>query len=157
MAADKPITTTFLLAQLGAHATNRFADRVGELGLQPPQVGVLRMIDGEPGLSQQALAEKLGILPSRIVAIVDSLEQARLVERRRHPSDRRIYALHLTEAGHERLGQVREVVDAHDRDLLAVLSATERQQLGALLGKVVHANGLTPGVHPGFRYLSGRA
>jgi DNA-binding MarR family transcriptional regulator len=45
------------------------------------------------------LATALGTLPSRLVAIVDELESKGLLERRPHESDRRSYALHLTEKG----------------------------------------------------------
>ena len=41
--------------------------------------------------------------PSRMVALVDELEQRGLVERRPHPSDRRVRALYLTAEGREML------------------------------------------------------
>ena len=72
----------FLLAQLGAHAASRFAEKLGALELTPPDAGILRLLRVAAGLSQQELAAKLQIHPSRLVAILDNLEKRGLVERR---------------------------------------------------------------------------
>jgi len=76
-----------------------FGERVARLGLSAPDAGVIRIIASNPGISQQALAAHLGVLPSRMVALVDSLEEKGIVERRRSATDRRNYALALTERG----------------------------------------------------------
>ena len=65
----------FLLAQLGAHAASQFAERLGVLELAPPDAGILRLLRIAAGLSQQELASKLQIHPSRLVAILDNLEK----------------------------------------------------------------------------------
>src|ERR1700760_1411300 len=101
--ADGP---AFLLAQVGAHAAARFAERLEPLGLKPPHAGILRVIRQADGLSQQALGEKLGMFPSRLVGVLDELERRGLVERRDNPSDRRSYALHLTDAGRDVCEQI---------------------------------------------------
>ena len=72
MAQNQPV---FLLAQLGAHAAARFAERLLVLELTPPDAGILRLLRAEAGLSQQGLAAKLQIHPSRLVAILDNLEK----------------------------------------------------------------------------------
>jgi DNA-binding MarR family transcriptional regulator len=141
----------FLLAQLGAHATARYAARVAELDLDPAQTGVLHLIAREPGQSQQALAARLGVLPSRVVGLLDTLEARKLLERRRHPGDRRNHALHLTEPGLRLLEQIRAVAVEHEAELTAALNPAEHAELTALLRKVADEQGLTPGVHPGYR------
>ena len=55
---------------------------------------VLRLLGASGGLSQQQLSTRLGIHPSRLVAILDALEEQRLVERQPNLDDRRQYALH---------------------------------------------------------------
>jgi DNA-binding MarR family transcriptional regulator len=140
--------SAFLLAQIGAHAAGRFAER---LGLGPADVGLLRLIAGEPGRSQQSLATALGVVPSRVVALVDGLERKGLVERRRSTADRRNYELHLTGEAMQVMARMREVGSAHEQDMLSGLDAAERAQLAVLLGKVAAQQGLTPGVHPGYR------
>ncbi len=84
----------FLLAQLGAHATERIAERLAAIGLSPAHIGLVRAIAATPGLSQHAVAERVGVHPSRIVALIDDLERHGFVERRRNPDDRRLHALY---------------------------------------------------------------
>ncbi len=145
--------SAFLLAALGAYAADRFTERIAELDLTPPQTGLLRAIAAAPGQSQQALAGLVGTAPSRLVALVDSLADRGLVERRRNADDRRLHALHVTDSGRELLSRIAEVGRTHDDAMLGGLTAAERRTLRALLAKVADEHGLTPGVHPGFRRL----
>lgn len=154
-AAPAPRGAAFLLAQLGAHAAGRFGERVGALGLAPPDVGLLRMIAAAPGRSQRSLAADLGVVPSRVVALIDALERKGLVERRRSTEDRRNYELYVSEDGRRALAGVRELATAHEDDLLAALDGAERTLLAGLLARVAAQQGLTPGVHPGYRALGG--
>jgi DNA-binding MarR family transcriptional regulator len=154
---DPTANVAFLLAQVGAHASGMFADRVEPLGLTPPQVGILCYIARADGLSQQALSEKLGLFPSRLVAMIDELEQRGLVERRDSPRDRRSYALHLTGAGREILEQLDRIGRAHQQALCAALDASEQAQLKALLARIAAEQKLEPGVHPGYRRYGGVA
>ncbi len=141
----------FLLSQVGAFAAARFAERLADLDLQPGDVGILRLIAVEPGLSQQALAEKLGVVPSRVVALLDHLEKKGLVVRERSVRDRRNHELKLTDGGRGVLARMRQIGAAHEDDVVHSLSADERRTLGALLTKVAESHQLTPGVHPGYR------
>jgi DNA-binding MarR family transcriptional regulator len=143
----------FLLAQVGAHAANRFAERLTTLDLAPSHAGVLRIIAAATGLSQRALGEQLGIFPSRLVTLLDELASRGLVERRDDPDDRRSYALYLTEKGREALAAIGRIGREHSDELLAALSDAERAQLGNLLQRIADDQGLKPGVHPGFRKL----
>ena len=141
----------FLLAQLGAHAATQFAERIAGIGLKPAQAGLLRLVAWEPGQSQQALAAKLGTPPSRLVPLVDELEQRGLVERRRDPADRRHYALYLTEDGTRFMKELGKIGAAHEDHICAPLSPAERSQLNDLLSRLAAHQGLTTGVHPGYR------
>ncbi|MFI9505696.1 MarR family winged helix-turn-helix transcriptional regulator [Nocardia sp. NPDC052566] len=143
----------FQLAQLGAHAAQRFAERIGEIGLTPPDVGLLRMIASEPGRSQRSLAAELGVVPSRVVALIDGLDSRGLVERRRSPTDRRNHELHLTPEAQKLLGRMAEVALAHESDIRGALSDAEYEQLADLLGRIAGQQGLTPGVHPGYQHM----
>src|SRR6516165_4661943 len=145
----------FLLSQVGAHAADKFGERLEPLGLKPAHAGILRVIRQADGLSQQALGEKLSVFPSRLVAILDELEERGLVERRDSPSDRRSYALYLTGAGREVLERIVCVGREHQDALCAALDETERAQLTGLLARIAAEQGLTPGVHPGYRRLGG--
>src|SRR3954451_14716612 len=143
----------FMLAQLGAHAAERYATRVAALDLTPAHTGLLRMAAIDPGLSQQVLAGRLGALPSKIVGLVDDLEKRGLVERRRNPDDRRNHALHLTEAGHHMLAEIARLALLHEADITAALDDDQRHRMAEGLLLMVEQQGLRPGVHPGYRNL----
>ena len=143
----------FLLAQLGAHAAARFAERLQAIGLSPPDAGLMRNIVSHPGISQQGLSEHLGVMPSRMVALIDGLEKKRLVERVSSRDDRRMYALRLTSRGRQVLSEIGRIAGEHERDLCAALNQKERATLTDLCARIVDQQGLTPGVHPGFRQL----
>jgi DNA-binding MarR family transcriptional regulator len=139
----------FQLSQLGAFAGARFSAAVAPLGLSAAEAGVLRLLARSPGISQRALAARLGAVPSRVVVLIDSLEKEGLVVRRRSATDRRNHELLLTESGGETLTRLRGVAERHERDLLAPLTADERAELADLLDKLTRGHGLDPEVHPG--------
>ena len=136
---------SFLLAQLGSHAAAQFTERVGVLGLAPADAGILRLLRVEAGLSQQELATKLQIHPSRLVAILDNLEKRGLVERRANPDDRRLYSIHLTKDGGEVLEKIGKVAREHEDALLSTLTSAERDELAALLLRIADQQGLVRG------------
>jgi DNA-binding MarR family transcriptional regulator len=144
----------FLLAQLGGHAAVRYGERISELGLTRPQSGLLLAIARGPGRSQQALAAELGTPPSRLVALLDGLDRQGAIERRRNPADRRHHAVHLTDAGRDLMRRLAAVSAAHEAELTANLDDAEHEQLRVLLARLAGQQGLTPGVHPGYRSLT---
>jgi DNA-binding MarR family transcriptional regulator len=146
----------FLLAQLGAHAASKFAERLRSLKLAPPHAGILGILSATPAITQQRLSTMLGMVPSRLVALLDELETRGLIERRANPDDRRRHALHLTEKGRSALDMVGRVSREHSQFLLAALSEDEQRQLAAFLQRVADAHGLTRGVHPGYRLIGRR-
>jgi DNA-binding MarR family transcriptional regulator len=141
----------FLLAQLGAHAAAKFAGQISGLSLTPAQAGLLRLVAWTPGQSQQALAGQLGTPPSRLVLLVDGLEERGLIERRRNPDDRRHYALFLTEDGGRFMRELGQAGRAHEADLMTGLNGEEQAVLPDLLSRLAEAQGLVTGVHPGYR------
>jgi DNA-binding MarR family transcriptional regulator len=93
------------------------------------------------------------MVPSRLVALLDELEERGLLERRDDAEDRRQYAIHLTEKGTKMMAQIGRVARAHDDAICASLSDDERDQLSGLLRRIAGEQNLTPGVHPGYRRL----
>ena len=139
----------FLLSQLGYHSSRRWKARLAPLDLDPRQVMVLRRLASDEGRSQQALGDALQIPPSRMVALVDALEQRGLLMRRLNPSDRRVRTLHLTKEGRRLLGEIMEISLEHEQQLCRGLQPAEREQLLTLLNRLAAEQGLAEGVHPG--------
>ena len=110
-----------------------------EHNIRPSQYGVLTAIDRNPGSSQAAIAQSLGIKKSNFVKLVDEFERRDLVVRRQVASDRRANALHLTKTGQSAIGQYHAIRAAHEARLDAMVgSPTERklflEQLSRLSG-----------------------
>ena len=142
-----------MLAQIGSHGADRFAERIAFLGISLPHAGIMRIIAATPSCNQQALARILGVLPSRMVILIDELAAKGLVERKRSTKDRRHSQLVLTAAGERMLEKLFKLAVEHESDLCAGLTAEERETLAKLCEKIVIRQGLTPGVHPGYKKL----
>jgi DNA-binding MarR family transcriptional regulator len=131
--------TGFLINRIGAVARKRFTERLDELGLNLRMWGVLNVLGEEGSITQQELGRCVGIDPSSMVSTIDELEGRSLVERRRHPTDRRAHALHLTDRGAEVLAEGRALARQAQDELLAPLNASEREQLHELLTRIAFA------------------
>jgi DNA-binding MarR family transcriptional regulator len=125
--------TGFLMARMGMVAAKQFSERLEELGLNTRMWGSLNVLEAEGAITQHALGKCTGIDPSSMVSTIDELEDQGLVERQRHPTDRRAHALHITDKGRETLVRGRQLARGAQNDLLAPLSADERKQLHELL------------------------
>jgi DNA-binding MarR family transcriptional regulator len=141
----------YLLVQLGFRVAGKFTDHLAPLGLEPRHFGMLTRLASNEGKSQQAIGELLGLNATRMVFLVDELEERGLVERRRNPADRRSYALYLTEQGRARLHDAQRA--SAGMEIGSTLTAAERGQLASLLRRVADEQGIgadsLPGRPPG--------
>lgn len=133
--------TGYLVSRVGLFASRRFGQRLATLGLTTRMWGLLNVLDAEEAVTQQQLGRAIGMDPSSVVSTIDELEAKALVERRRHPTDRRAHALYLTDAGRETLARGRALAREAQEELLAPLSADERGQLHELLLRMAMAAG----------------
>ncbi|MFJ4658595.1 MarR family winged helix-turn-helix transcriptional regulator [Nocardia sp. NPDC088792] len=139
----------FLFAQLGSRSEYRFVALLEPLGLKPGQYGTLRILEVNDGMTQQQLCEALGIHRNVMVGLVDALEQRGLVERRRHPVDRRAHAVHLLPAARDVIAEADRLARGLDAEMVGALDPAEQATLIGLLQRVAVDVGLTPGIHPG--------
>jgi DNA-binding MarR family transcriptional regulator len=137
--------TGYLVSRMGSFAGRRFGERLATLGLTTRMWGALNVLDAEEASTQQQLGRAVGMDPSSMVATLDELESRGMVERRRHPTDRRAHALYLTDTGRTTLGRGRELARAAQEELLAPLSADERRTLHDLLLRMAVAAGQAEG------------
>jgi DNA-binding MarR family transcriptional regulator len=129
--------TGFLLGKMRQHALELVVAHTAELGIHPRHYGVMAVLDALGPHTQQELADLILVNRTVMVGIVDELEAAGMVERRRNPADRRAYALELTEKGRETIGSAKPVIERAEAELLGRLSAAERRRLVELLSRVV--------------------
>lgn len=104
-------------------------------GVSPGRFGMLVLIDANPGVSQSRLAQEVGLDRSTLVAILDALEDARLVERRAG-EDRRTNGLWLTRKGRGVVEKMKARVAEHEARIAARLTAAEQRQLLDLLDRL---------------------
>ncbi|HEY7890871.1 MAG TPA: MarR family transcriptional regulator [Solirubrobacteraceae bacterium] len=141
----------FVLSSLGHAVAREFHATLAPLCLEPRDFALLRAIAPAEGASQQAIGERLQIPASRMVALLDALEQRGLIERRANPADRRARALYLTEQGRELLAAAFRLASQLENHLCAQLEESERVRLLDALQRVGAQLGLAPGTHSAHR------
>jgi DNA-binding MarR family transcriptional regulator len=149
VAEQAPRSVGFLISQLGFFSSRGFMQALAPVGIDPREFLLLRFVAADEGRSQQALAERLGIPASRMVALVDHLEEAGMVERRPDPEDRRVRGLHLTRKGRGALERASKIAIDYETRLCAGINREERELLIDLLQKLQATQTELGGVHPG--------
>jgi DNA-binding MarR family transcriptional regulator len=127
----------WLLKQAFYYSLTTINDAMRVHGVSTAQIGVLRQLANEPGLSGAELARRLLISPQGVQLALTALERRGLVERKRDPQHGRILQAYLTGEGRDVAGRVvNDAIAAHD-EVFGVLSVQEQQTLRELLGRVV--------------------
>jgi DNA-binding MarR family transcriptional regulator len=144
-----PRSVGFLISQLGFVSSKAFMEALRPVGIDPREFLLMRFVAASEGQSQQALAERLSVPASRMVALVDHLEDAGFLERRPDPEDRRVRGLYLTRKGRGALERASKIAIDYETRLCAGINRSEREQLIDLLQKVQESQTTLRGVHPG--------
>jgi DNA-binding MarR family transcriptional regulator len=110
-----------------------FIKTLGDVGIRPTQYSVLTVIGANPGLSQMAVAKRLGIERARLVHLLDSLEQRKFVKRIKSKADRRSHALHLTTQGETALDKFKRLAAEHERHVEDKIGKANRERLLQIL------------------------
>jgi len=126
----------YLLADNSRLARRAFDQRVREIGVTGPQARLLLILSRNAGENQGYYAEQLEVEPITLCRMVDRLEEAGMIERRRDPSDRRAWQLHLTEKSQKFVAQLQQSVDSLVEDMLVGLTLDERAEFARLLNAV---------------------
>ncbi len=110
-----------------------FIKTLAAVDIRPTQYSVLTVIGANPGLTQMAVAKRLGIERARLVHLLDSLERRKLVKRVKSKADRRSHALHLTAQGETSLEKFRRLAAEHERHVEAKIGKENRERLLQIL------------------------
>ncbi len=142
---DLTENTLWWLKQAFYFSLTEVNESVKEHGVTTAQIGVLRQLTNQPGLSGAELARRLLITPQGVQLALTALEKRSLVERKQDPQHGRILQVFLTDEGRAVASAVvADAVTAHDR-VFGVLSEEEQEHLKALLRRVIEqGTGHTP-------------
>jgi len=88
---------------------------------------VLTALADEPVRTQAALAEAIGADKSRIIPVLDELQESGLIDRYPDPADRRVHMLSLTAAGENRRHAVQTEIRRNEEHVLGRLPEADRE------------------------------
>lgn len=120
-----------------AQASHALANQMlGEIGLTAREVGILTLISEREPMTQKALGGELEVDRTTMVELLDKLEARGLVERRRHPDDRRAFTIHPTAAGLAVKTDAIRILDQQQEAFLKPLGKRDRAALSDLLNRL---------------------
>ena len=143
---DPNVNLGFLIAEIARLMRARFNVTAQKFGLTLAQGRVLAHLGRNEGISQVALSAILDVQPITLLRQIDRLEKAGLLERRVHPTDRRVQQLFLTPLSQPLLDKMYDVHNAVHGQVMAGLDAAQRDQLITALAKI-RANLAQPSAH----------
>lgn len=133
----KQSSAVHLLHRAGQCADELFATQIGQSDLTPRQFVVMRAVAASEEPSQTTLVEKTGIDRSTLADIVRRLVARGLMQRKRTRRDARMYAVRLTERGHQALKAAEPAARITDERLLSALPASQREPFVEALRRVI--------------------
>jgi DNA-binding MarR family transcriptional regulator len=140
-------TIGFVLHDVARLMRKRFEQRARQSGLTRSQWQVLSKLSHNEGIHQKGLADLLEIESITLVRLLDKMEQRGLIERRSHPTDRRMTLLFLTPEAHPLLLLMRKLGEQTRQEAMAGFSEQEHEQLQQLLDRM-RQNLLDAGAKP---------
>ena len=126
-------SSTALLGHLARISQAHSEASLEQVGLRPRQLVTLTLLRDAGPSTQQSLATALAIDRTNLVGLLNELETAGLLRRRRSEQDRRRHIVELTEAGAAKLGEAERALARAEAELLHGLDEQERQTLYELL------------------------
>lgn len=132
-----PSLVGYMLRRAQLVVFDDFIRTMAAIGLRPASFSVLAVIDANPGSTQSAVSEALGLQRTNLVAIIDALQERGLARRAPARSDRRAHALFLTDEGTRLLKQAMALQVEHESRFLRRLGEHGGEQLVRLLRKIV--------------------
>lgn len=129
-------STSYLLKRLGWKIKERTLEAFEAVGESPYHYSVLAVLEESARETQATIADSLGYDRSWLVGLLDELEEAGLIERKRDPADRRRHLVSLKPAGKKKLAKLRAISRRVEDEFLAGLDPEQRKQLHALLQQI---------------------
>ena len=136
LAKELVASSGFLLARLGFGFKAKAIAMFETAGFEIYDYSVLAILAENAQETQASIASMLAVDPSRLVALLDSLEERALIVRQRDPQDRRRHLVSITAAGKRQLSRLREMVKELEEAFLAPLDPESRKTFHNLLSEL---------------------
>ncbi|MFV2119741.1 MarR family winged helix-turn-helix transcriptional regulator, partial [Streptomyces sp. Act-28] len=136
--ADGLLAEQLLRLSRRLHRSQRRQLEAADISITPAQLRLLRTVahyERPPRMAD--LAERLEVVPRAVTSLVDGLEAGGRVRRAPDPANRRVIRIELTDEGRATLRLLRSARRAAAEDVLAPLTAEQREVLGGLLSALV--------------------
>ena len=140
VAKELVASSGFLLARLGLAFKSKALERIDQEGFEAHHYSVLAMLGEGDRETQATIADALALDPSRLVALLDALEERGLIARQRDPHDRRRHVVSITPGGKRELQRLRAIVRELEAEFLAPLDAHDRETFHSLLVQLACAH-----------------
>lgn len=126
----------FQLAKASQAGAKFWSGCVSKYKLTAVQGMVMNFLGQEDEITSSELGKRTGLDSATLTGILDRLETAGLIERRRHPDDRRAIQVCLTDKGSETAKEISEMSLDANNTFLSCLSPDEVSALHGLLNKI---------------------
>jgi DNA-binding MarR family transcriptional regulator len=104
--------------------------------VRPGVFSALLLAHANPGIAQIQIANQLGIDKASVVALIDRMEDAGWMTRRRSTDDRRRQGIYLTPAGTKTCRALKKEMIDHERKFVSRYTDQELRTLIALLRRL---------------------
>ncbi|MFK4594333.1 MarR family winged helix-turn-helix transcriptional regulator [Streptomyces pristinaespiralis] len=140
--ADGLLAEQLLRLTRRLHRSQKRQLQSADIAITPAQSRLLRTVahyEQPPRMAD--LAERLEVVPRAVTSLVDGLEAGGRVRRVPDPANRRVTRIELTDKGRATLRALRDARRAAAEDVLAPLTAQQRETLAGLLSTLVDSPG----------------
>jgi DNA-binding MarR family transcriptional regulator len=127
----------WLLNNAARLSSRRLSTKLLEYNVTPPQWGVLVALWDQDGLSLSELAKRSFFDGPTMTGIVDRLEKANLVQRKRDSTDRRVISVYLTDEGRRLESVLPALSEEANREAVAGLTDAEIARFTETLRRVI--------------------
>lgn len=123
----------FFLRRLQIWVFQDFIQTLAPMKVRTAQYSVLLIIETNPGRSQAAIGQTLGIERARLARLLHELERRKWISRHASGSDARKHSLHLTAEGEKALAKIKNLAEQHEVRLAERVGSKRHTQLMDLL------------------------
>jgi DNA-binding MarR family transcriptional regulator len=112
------------------------SEALGAVGAHKDHFIVLAALEEFGPASQAAIADRVRIYRSDLVAVLNALAEGGWIRRAPDPDDKRRNVITITDAGVRRLAELDRILEDVNERIMAPLDPGEREQLFALVGRL---------------------